>query len=64
MFEKMSNTMSVVYVVILVIDTYVLMFSSIPLLYKIVIVVFSFILLLLSSLALQSLEIIGKPRLE
>ena len=62
MSVKMSNTMSLVYLVVLVINTYVLMFSSIPFLYRIVIVVFSFVLLILASLALQSLERIETTR--
>lgn len=62
MSAKMSNSMSLVYLVVLVVNTYVLLFSGIPFLYKIAIIVFSFALLLLTSLALQSLERIEPPR--
>lgn len=48
----------------MVIGTYVLVFSSISLLYKVVIVVYIFVLLFLFSLALLSLESIGKPNAE
>ena len=61
---KMSNSLSAVTLVLMVIGTYVLVFSSISLLYKVVIVVYIFVLLFLFSLALQSLETIGKPSAE
>jgi hypothetical protein len=48
----------------MVLGTYVLVFSSISLLYKVVIVVYIFVLLFLFTLALLSLETIGKPRTE
>jgi hypothetical protein len=64
MAQKMSNTMSLVYLAILLINSYVLLFSSIPFLYKIAIIAFSFILLVLLSFALQILETIGKGRTE
>jgi hypothetical protein len=54
--------MSLVYIVVLVVNTYVLLFSSIPFLYRIIIIVFSFALLILTSLALQSLERIEAPK--
>ena len=62
MSARMSNSMSLVYLVVLVINTYVLLFSNIPFLYRIMIIVFSFALLLLTSLALQGLERIEPPR--
>jgi hypothetical protein len=64
MSTRTSNTLSAVTLALLVISTYVLLFSSMPLLYKIVIVVYSFVLLFLFTLALQSLERIGKPKVE
>lgn len=64
MAQKMSNTTSLVYLAILLIDSYVLLFSSIPFLYKIAIIAFSFILLVLLSFALQILETIDKRRTE
>lgn len=63
MAARMSKAMSVVYIAFLVIGSYVLLFSNIPLMYRVVIVAFSFILLLLLSLALQTVENI-KPRPE
>ena len=56
MSQRMSKTMSVVYIAFLLIGSYVLLFSTIPLLYRIAIVAMSFILLLLLSLALQTME--------
>ncbi|MGD0496072.1 MAG: hypothetical protein ABSB28_08525 [Candidatus Bathyarchaeia archaeon] len=56
--------MSAVTLVLMVIGTYVLVFSSISLLYKVVIVVYIFVLLFLLTLALQTLETIAKPRAE
>jgi len=56
MSQRMSKTMSVVYISFLLIGSYVLLFSTIPLLYRIAIVAMSFILLLLLSLALQTME--------
>ena len=61
MAQRMSKTVSAVYLVFLIIGSYVLLFSTIPLLYRVVIVAFSFILLLLLTLALQTVENI-KPR--
>ena len=61
MAQRMSKTVSAVYLVFLLIGSYVLLFSTIPLLYRVVIVAFSFILLLLLTLALQTVENI-KPR--
>jgi Ca2+/Na+ antiporter len=61
---RMSNSLSAITLVLMVIGTYVLLFSSVSILYKIVIVVYIFVLLFLFSLALQSLETIGKPRAE
>jgi hypothetical protein len=60
----MSNSLSAVAVVLMVIGTYVLVFSSISLLYKVVIVVYIFVLLFLFSLALLSLEAMEKPGTE
>ncbi|HYB68531.1 MAG TPA: hypothetical protein VEC97_03200 [Candidatus Acidoferrales bacterium] len=54
--------MSAVALALMVLGTYVLVFSSISLLYKVVIVVYIFVLLFLFSLALLSLETIGEPR--
>ena len=62
MSVKMSNPMSLVYIVVLVVNTYVLLFSNIPFPYRIIIIVFSFALLILTSLALQSLERIAPPK--
>lgn len=59
---RMSNSLSAVALVLMVLGTYVLVFSSISLLYKVVIVVYIFVLLFLFSLALLSLETIGEPR--
>ena len=56
MAQKTSNTTSLVYLAILLINSYVLLFSSIPFPYKIAIIAFSFILLVLLSLALQTME--------
>jgi hypothetical protein len=61
---RMSNSLSAVAIVLMVIGTYVLVFSSIPLLYKVIIVVYIFVLLFLFSLALLSLEAIEKPGTE
>jgi len=61
---RMSNSLSAVTLVLMVIGTYVLVFSSISLLYKVVIVVYIFVLLFLLTLALQTLETIAKPRAE
>ena len=61
MAQRMSKTVSVVYLVFLIIGSYVLLFSTIPFLYRVVIVAFSFVLLLLLTLALQTVENI-KPR--
>jgi hypothetical protein len=61
---KMSNSLSAVALVLMVLGTYVLLFSSISLLYKVVIVVYIFVLLFLFSLALLSLESMGKPSAE
>lgn len=61
MRERMSKAMSLIYLVILIISSYVLVFSSIPLLYRIIIVAFSVLLLLLLSMAVQSLEGIEQP---
>jgi len=62
--DRMFDARSVVSLVLVIINTYVLVFSSLPFLYRIFIVVFSFILLLLVSLALQGLERLEKPELE
>ena len=60
MSVRMSNSLSAVAIVLMVLGTYVLVFSSISLLYKVVIVAYIFVLLFLFSLALLSLETIGK----
>jgi hypothetical protein len=60
----MSNSLRAVSLVLMVIGTYVLVFSSVSLLYKVVIFVYIFVLLFLFSLALQSLETTGKSRAE
>ena len=57
---RMSNSVSAVALVLMVLGTYVLLFSNISLLYKVVIVVYIFVLLFLFTLALLSLETIGK----
>jgi hypothetical protein len=64
MSVRMSNSLSAVTLVLMVLGTYVLVFSSISLLYKAVIVVYIFVMLLLLTLALQSLETIAKPSAE
>jgi len=56
--------MSAVALVLVVLGTYVLLFSSISLLYKVVVVVYIFVLLFLFSLALLSLDTIGESRAE
>lgn len=61
---RMPNNLSVVTLALMVLGTYVLVFSSISLLYKVVVVVYIFVLLFLLTLALQSLETIGKPSAE
>jgi membrane-bound ClpP family serine protease len=61
---RMSNTLTAVTVVLMVIGMYVLVFSSLSLLYKIVIVVYVFVLLFLFTLALEGLEMMEKPRAE
>ncbi|MGA3191882.1 MAG: hypothetical protein ABSD73_05135 [Candidatus Bathyarchaeia archaeon] len=61
---RMSGSLSAVTLALMVLGTYVLVFSSISLLYKAVIVVYIFVMLFLLTLALQSLEAIGKPSAE
>lgn len=61
---RMSNSLSAVALVLMVLGTYVLVFSSISLLYKVVIIVYIFVLLFLFSLALLSLETMEKPSAE
>jgi hypothetical protein len=56
----MSHSMTLVYLAVALISSYVLWFSSIPFLYRIAIVAFSFVLLILISLALTAVESIGK----
>jgi hypothetical protein len=58
---RKPNTLNAISLVLVVIGTYVLLFSSISLLYKIVVVVYIFAMLFLFTLALQSLETMGKP---
>jgi len=58
------NTLSTISLVLIVIGTYVLVFTSISLLYKIVIVVYIFAMLFLLTLAVQSLETMRKPGAE
>jgi hypothetical protein len=60
MRNKIDAT-SVATLAIGIIDTYVLLFSTMTILYKILTVVISFALLLLATLALQSLEALQKP---
>ena len=64
MSVRMPNSLSAVTLVLLVLGTYVLLFSSISLLYKVVIVVYIFVLLFLFTFVLQSLETIEKPSAE
>jgi hypothetical protein len=61
---RMSSSLSAVTLVLMVLGTYVLLFSNISLLYKAVIVVYIFVMLFLFTLALQSLEAIGKASAE
>jgi hypothetical protein len=61
---RKPNTLSAISLVLVLIGTYVLVFSSVSLLYKIVIVVYIFAMLFLFTLALQSLETMGKPGAE
>jgi len=61
---RKPNTLNTISLVLVVIGTYVLVFSSISLLYKIVVVVYIFAMLFLLTLALQSLETMGKPGAE
>ena len=61
---RKPNTLNTISLVLVVIGTYVLVFSSISLLYKIVVVVYIFAMLFLLTLALQSLETMGKPGTE
>lgn len=56
----MSHSMTLVYIAVALISSYVLWFSSMPFLYRIAIVAFSFVLLILISLALAAVENIGK----
>ena len=60
MSQRMSKSMSVVYLAVALISSYVLWFSSIPLMYRIAIVAFAFVLLILVSLAVASMESIEK----
>ena len=61
---RMSNSLSAVSIVLMIIGTYVLVFSSVSLLYKVIIVVYIFALLFLFTLALQNLDLIGKQEAE
>jgi hypothetical protein len=61
---RKPNTLNAISLVLVVIGTYVLLFSSISLLYKIIVVVYIFAMLFLFTLALQSLETMGKPGAE
>lgn len=61
---RMSGSLSAVTLVLMILGTYVLLFSSISLLYKVIVVVYIFVLLFLFTLALQSLETIGKTNAE
>lgn len=61
---RMSGSLSAVTLVLMVLGTYVLLFSNISLVYKAVIVVYIFVMLFLFTLALQSLEAIGKASAE
>lgn len=56
----MSHSMTLVYLAVALISSYVLWFSTIPFPYRIAIVVFAFVLLILISLALAAVESIGK----
>jgi hypothetical protein len=62
MMRNKTDATSVVTLIIAIINVYVLLFSTIPILYKIFIIAFSFILLLLVTFALQSLEAIERPK--
>ena len=62
MMRNKTNATTLATLIIGLVDAYVLLFSTMPLLYKIVIVAFSFFLLLLATLALQSLETIDKSK--
>jgi len=61
MMRNKTDATSAVTLIITVINVYVLLFSTIPLLYKIFIVAFSFVLLVLVTFALQSLETMEIP---
>ena len=61
---RKPNTLNAISLVLVVIGTYVLVFSSVSLLYKIVFVIYIFAMLFLFTLALQSLETMGKPGAE
>jgi hypothetical protein len=52
--------MTVLYLAIALISTYVLWFSTIPWLYRLVIVALSLVMLVLMSLALAAMESIGR----
>ncbi len=56
----MSKSMSVIYLAVALISSYVLWFSSIEWMYRIAIVAFAFVLLILVSLAVASMESIEK----
>lgn len=56
----MSHSMTLLYLAVALIGSYVLWFSSMPFLYRIAIVAFAFVLLILISLALAAVESIGK----
>ncbi len=62
MMRNKTDATSVVTLIIAIINVYVLLFSTIPILYKIFIIAFSFILLLLVTFALQSLETMERPK--
>ena len=62
MMRNKTDATSVITLIIAIINVYVLLFSTIPILYKILIIAFSFILLLLVTFALQSLETIERPK--
>jgi hypothetical protein len=56
----MSNSLTAVTVVLMVLGMYVLLFSTISLLYKVVVIVYIFVLLFLFTLALQDSEMMQK----
>lgn len=62
MMRTKTDATSVVTLIIAIINVYVLLFSTVPIMYKIFTVAFSFVLLLLVTFALQSLETMERPK--